>query len=43
MPDTVDPESLEEFHAPGTQGQQGRLWSRGGILLATTEQLAWYR
>jgi acyl-CoA thioesterase len=24
-------------------GQQARLWSRSGALLATTEQLAWYR
>lgn len=29
--------------AQGTSGQQGRLWSRSGALLATTEQLAWYR
>lgn len=26
-----------------TSGQQARLWSRHGALLATTEQLAWYR
>jgi len=26
-----------------TSGQQARLWSRAGNLLATTEQLAWYR
>jgi acyl-CoA thioesterase len=26
-----------------TSGQQARLWSRDGSLLATTEQLAWYR
>lgn len=26
-----------------TSGQQARLWSREGELLATTEQLAWYR
>lgn len=26
-----------------TSGQQARLWSRSGALLATTEQLAWYR
>jgi acyl-CoA thioesterase len=26
-----------------TSGQQARLWSRDGILLATTEQLCWYR
>lgn len=26
-----------------TSGQQARLWSRGGALLATTEQLCWYR
>jgi acyl-CoA thioesterase len=26
-----------------TSGQQARLWSRAGSLLATTEQLAWYR
>ena len=26
-----------------TSGQQARLWSRDGALLATTEQLAWYR
>jgi len=24
-------------------GQQASIWSRGGVLLATTEQLAWYR
>ena len=26
-----------------TSGQQARLWSRDGTLLATTEQLCWYR
>jgi acyl-CoA thioesterase len=26
-----------------TSGQQARLWSRDGALLATTEQLCWYR
>jgi acyl-CoA thioesterase len=26
-----------------TSGQQARLWSRSGVLLATTEQLCWYR
>ena len=26
-----------------TSGQQANLWSRDGILLVTTEQLAWYR
>ena len=26
-----------------TSGQQARLWSRAGALLATTEQLCWYR
>jgi acyl-CoA thioesterase len=26
-----------------TSGQHARLWSRAGVLLATTEQLAWYR
>jgi acyl-CoA thioesterase len=26
-----------------TSGQQARLWSRSGALLATTEQLCWYR
>lgn len=26
-----------------TSGQQARLWSRDGILLATSEQLCWYR
>jgi acyl-CoA thioesterase len=26
-----------------TSGQQARMWSRTGALLATTEQLAWYR
>lgn len=26
-----------------TSGQQARLWSRAGALLATTEQLVWYR
>ena len=26
-----------------TSGQQARLWSRDGVLLATTEQLCWYR
>ena len=29
--------------AHATSGQQARLWSRTGVLLATTEQLAWYR
>lgn len=35
--------------AVGTRGEQSisgsqvRLWSRDGVLLATTEQLAWYR
>lgn len=29
--------------ANATSGQQARLWSRTGTLLATTEQLAWYR
>ncbi|WP_426574666.1 acyl-CoA thioesterase [Aquihabitans sp. McL0605] len=29
--------------AESTSGQQARIWSRGGVLLATTEQLAWYR
>ena len=28
---------------PSTSGQQASIWSRGGVLLATTEQLAWYR
>jgi acyl-CoA thioesterase len=28
---------------PSTSGQQARLWSRRGALLATTEQLCWYR
>ncbi len=27
----------------GTSGQQAALWSRHGALLATTEQLSWYR
>ncbi len=26
-----------------TSGQQARLWSRDGVLLATTEQLGWFR
>jgi acyl-CoA thioesterase len=26
-----------------TAGQQARLWSADGALLATTEQLCWYR
>ena len=26
-----------------TVGAQARLWSRGGVLLATTEQLGWFR
>jgi acyl-CoA thioesterase len=26
-----------------TSGQRARLWSRDGVLLATTEQLCWYR
>jgi acyl-CoA thioesterase len=26
-----------------TSGQEARLWSRDGVLLATTEQLCWYR
>jgi acyl-CoA thioesterase len=29
--------------AQGTSGQRARLWSPTGTLLATTEQLAWYR
>lgn len=29
--------------AQNTSGQQARLWSPTGALLATTEQLAWYR
>jgi acyl-CoA thioesterase len=29
--------------AESTSGEQARLWSRQGALLATTEQLAWYR
>lgn len=29
--------------AHATSGQQARLWSRTGALLATTEQLAWFR
>ncbi len=29
--------------AQSTSGQQARLWSRDGVLLATTEQLCWYR
>ena len=29
--------------ADATSGQQARLWSQAGALLATTEQLAWYR
>ena len=29
--------------AHSTSGQQARLWSRDGVLLATTEQLCWYR
>lgn len=29
--------------ADSTSGQQARLWSRQGVLLATTEQLCWYR
>jgi acyl-CoA thioesterase len=29
--------------AHSTSGQQARLWSRDGALLATTEQLCWYR
>jgi acyl-CoA thioesterase len=29
--------------AQSTSGQLARLWSRDGVLLATTEQLCWYR
>jgi acyl-CoA thioesterase len=29
--------------AEGTAGQQACLWSPQGVLLATTEQLCWYR
>ena len=29
--------------AEGTVGQQARLWSPQGVLLATTEQLCWYQ
>jgi acyl-CoA thioesterase len=29
--------------ARSTAGQHARLWSRAGVLLATSEQLSWYR
>lgn len=36
-------EAIGTRGAESTSGQQARLWSRDGHLLATTEQLAWYR
>ena len=36
-------EAIGTRGADSTSGQQARLWSRQGALLATTEQLSWYR
>jgi len=36
-------EAVGSRGADSTSGQHARLWSRAGALLATTEQLAWYR
>lgn len=49
MPHAPDPDSLGVFHPPGPQGERStsgahsRLWSRSGVLLATSEQICWYR
>jgi acyl-CoA thioesterase len=36
-------EAVGSRGAASTAGQHARLWSRTGVLLATTEQLCWYR
>ena len=41
--DYVLTEAIGTRGVESTSGQQARLWSRSGILLVTTEQLAWYR
>lgn len=41
--DYVLTEAIGTRGAESTSGQQARLWSRRGDLLATTVQLAWYR
>ena len=41
--DYVLNEAIGTRGAESTSGQQARLWSRKGALLATTEQLTWYR
>ncbi len=40
--DYVLNEAIGTRGADSTSGQQARLWSRQGALLATTEQLGWY-
>lgn len=41
--DYVLAEGIGSRGAQSTSAQHGRLWSRSGVLLATTEQLCWYR
>ena len=41
--DYVLTEATDTRGEQSTSGQQARLWSRAGALLATTEQLCWYR
>jgi acyl-CoA thioesterase len=41
--DYVLNEAIGTRGTESTSGEQARLWSRQGVLLATTEQLAWYR
>jgi acyl-CoA thioesterase len=41
--DLILNESVGTRGVRSTAGQQSRLWSRSGQLLATTEQLCWYR
>jgi acyl-CoA thioesterase len=41
--DYILTEAIGTRGVAATSGQQARLWSRHGVLLATTEQLAWYR
>jgi acyl-CoA thioesterase len=41
--DYILSEAVGSRGADSTSGQHARLWSRAGALLATSEQLAWYR
>jgi hypothetical protein len=40
--DYIPTEATGTRSSPDTSGQQVRMWSPGGALLATKEQLAWY-